>query len=229
MIVRERAGSYVLIRQHDHALASGQFARHWAAKPRPLESTLYAVAHHDVAWRGPDAVVRWNEETGRPYSFLDYPVEQKVRAYAEGIDWLEERDRYAALLCSRHYETLVRQFGKSGAEEGFAEAEQRRQKRLRAGMSGEQLDNLDRNLRLLKLCDGLSLYLCLNEGGGGDYPPPYPGGFRMDGKVYNPVWEDQRTLRLEPGPFDEPFHVSVPYEEAGKDRHYVDTGQESSG
>ena len=218
MIVREKADSYVLIKQHDHALASGEFAKYWAREPRPLESTLYAIAHHDVAWREPDARVRWNDEGSRPYSFVDYPPEPKVRAYAGGLDWLEERDPYAACLCSMHYETLVRRLGRSEAEASFAEAESRRQERLRAGMSGEELDNLEYNLGLLRLCDGLSLFVCLNEPGCEDYPPPYPGGFELSGERFAPVWEDRRTLRLEPNPFSGTFDLTIPYLVVGKDR-----------
>jgi hypothetical protein len=225
VIVRNKNGSFVLVRQHDHALASGEFARHWARQPRPLESTLYAVAYHDVAWQGPDSCVRWNEEAGRPYSFTDYPPAEKVSAYAEGLDWLEGRDAYAACLCSMHYEKLVREFGKSAAEEGFAEAEERRQQRLREGMSAEELENLDRNLRFLRLCDGLSLFVCLNEPGGEGYPPPYPGGFAFDGETYEPVWEDGRTLRLEPNPFSGPFEIGIPYQTVGEDRRSLGGGR----
>jgi Protein of unknown function (DUF3891) len=224
MIVREALDSYVLIRQHDHALASGEFARHWARKPRPLEPTLYAIAHHDVAWRGPDASVRWNEESGRPYSFMDYPQGPKTRAYADGLDWLEERDSYAACLCSMHYETLVRRFGHSEVEETFADAESRRQAKLRGGMSGEELENLERNLRLLRLCDGLSLFVCLNEPGGDGYPPPYPGGFELCGERFQPIWEDRSTLRLDPNPFSGAFDLVIPYLAVGKDRRLVGNG-----
>ena len=223
MIVREKPDSYVLIKQHDHALASGEFAKYWAREPRPLESTLYAIAHHDVAWREPDARVRWNDEGGRPYSFVDYPPEPKVRAYAGGLDWLEERDPYAACLCSMHYETLVRRLGRSEAEASFAEAESRRQERLRAGMSGEELDNLEYNLGLLRLCDGLSLFVCLNEPGCEDYPPPYPGGFELSGERFAPVWEDRRTLRLEPNPFSGTFDLTIPYLVVGKDRQTLES------
>ncbi len=218
MIVRERPGSFVLVKQHDHGLASGEFARRLAGEPRPLEPTLYAIAHHDVAWRGPDASVRWNEETGRPYSFADYPPEAKVRGYVEGLSWLEERNPYAACLCSMHYETLVRRFGSSEAEKGFADAESQRQERLRAGMTGEELDNLGHNLALLRLCDGLSLYICLNEPGDGGYPPPYPEGFELSGERFEPVWEDRRTLRLEPNPFSGDFELEIPYATVGRDR-----------
>jgi hypothetical protein len=224
VIVREKPDSYVLIKQHDHALAAGELAKHWARRPRPLESTLYAVAHHDVAWQGPDARVRWSEETGRPYSFADYPPEPKVRAYAEGLDWLEERDPYAACLCSMHYETLVRRFGSSEAEERFADAESRRQEKLRAGMSEEELENLEYNLRLLRLCDGLSLFVCLNEPGGDDYPPPYPEGFEFYGERFQPIWEDRGTLRLDPNPFSRAFDLSIPYTSVGRDRRPLGGG-----
>ena len=224
MIVRETPDSFVLVKQHDHALASGEFARRWADEPRPLESTLYAIAHHDVAWRGPDAEVRWNEEAGRPYSFVDYPPELKVRAYAEGLAWVEERDPYAACLCSMHYETLLRRFGGSEAEARFVEDEARRQERLRAGMGEEELGNLERNLNLLRLCDGLSLFVCLNEPGGDEDPPPYPEGFEFEGERYLPVWEDRRTLRLDPNPFSGSFEVAIPYRTVGKDRQPIETG-----
>ena len=224
VIVREKLDSYVLVKQHDHALAAGEFAKHWAKRPRPLESTLYAIAHHDVAWQEPDARVRWNEKTGRPYSFADYPPELKVRAYAEGLDWLEERDPYAACLCSMHYETLVRRFGSSDEEESFADAESRRQEKLRAGMSEEELESLEYNLRLLRLCDGLSLFICLNEPGGDDYPPPYPEGFEFRGERFQPIWEDRCTLRLDPNPFSEAFDLSIPYTSVGRDRRPLGGG-----
>ena len=225
MIVRERPDSYLLVKQHDHALVSGEFAKHWARKPRPLDSTLYAIAHHDVAWKGPDASVRWNEETGRPYSFTDYPAEPKIRAYSEGLDWLEERDAYAACLCSMHYETLVRRLGRSEAEERFADAESGRQARLRAEMSGEELENLEYNLGLLRLCDGLSLFVCLNEPGDDDDPPPYPGGFELSGERFKPVWDDQNTLRLNPNPFSESFGITIPYTLVGEDRRILENNR----
>ena len=225
MIVRENPDSFVLVKQHDHALVSGEFARHWVERPRPLEPTLFAIAHHDVAWQAPDASVRWNEETGRPYSFADYPAGEKIRAYAGGLAWMEERDPYAACLCSMHYETLMRRFGGSEVEAEFAEAESRRQARLRAGMSGEELENLEHNLSLLKLCDGLSLYVCLNEPGDGEYPPPYPEGLWLEGERFEPVWEDRSTLRLEPNAFSEPFGFSIPYQSVGRDRRPIESGR----
>jgi hypothetical protein len=68
------------------------------------------------------------------------------------------------------------------------------------------------------VCDGISLFLCLNEPGGGEDPPPYPGGFAFDGTRFDLVWKDGRTLSLDPNPFSEAFGVEVPYRIVGKDR-----------
>jgi hypothetical protein len=224
MIVRDKPDSFVLIGQHDHGLVSGEFARHWRERPIPLESTLYAIANHDVAWQGLDKTLRWNETAGRPYSFVDYPVEPKMEAYGEGLDFLEAQDPYAAFLCSMHYASFVRG-ARGAAEVGFREAEDRRQERLRDAMSTRELENLERNFRLLQTCDDLSLFVCLNEPGRSDHPP-YREGFEFMGTNYFvPVWEDRRTLRLIPNPFSEAFDLSIPYLSVGKDRRPLGSGR----
>jgi hypothetical protein len=123
-----------------------------------------------------------------------------------------------------HYERLLREFGRTGTEVRFVEDESRRQERLRRDMDREELDNLGRNLDLLRLCDGLSLFVCLNEPGSESYPPPYPGGFRFDGQTFEPVWEGASTLRLDPNPFSEAFGISVPYQEVNEDRQSIGSG-----
>ncbi len=216
MIVREEPGSFVLVKQHDHALVSGEFARHWREEPRPSGSTLFAVANHDLAWQKLDERVLWDEASGKPYSFVTYPTGPKLRAYGEGLDLLESQNQYAACLCSMHYATIV---GGSGgeAEERFVEAETARQQRLKDGMSEMELENLEYNLYFLKLCDGLSLFICLNQPGESENPPPYPGGLELQGARFEPVWQDRGTLSLSPNPFSEPFDVAVPYSRVGRD------------
>ncbi|HKH75693.1 MAG TPA: DUF3891 family protein, partial [Rubrobacteraceae bacterium] len=94
----------------------------------------------------------------------------------------------------------------------------------RAGMSEEEVRNLDRNLGFLRLCDGLSLFVCLNEPGEEGQPPPYPEGFRFDGATFVPAWEDGHTLRFEPNPFAGPFEVVIPYEEIDKKGRPLESG-----
>jgi hypothetical protein len=215
MIVRERLDSFVLIEQHEHGLVSGEFARRWAARIWPREAALHAVANHDVGWRELDATVSWNEETGRPYSFVDYPVGPKLRAYASGLDLIESESPYAACLCSMHYGSFVRG-AREEPEISFGESEVGRRRRIEASLSDEERGSLEYNFRLLQLCDDLSLFVCLNEPGRNDHPW-YRDGFEFMGARFKPVWEDERTLRLDPNPFSEAFTVGVPYRVVDKD------------
>jgi hypothetical protein len=109
------------------------------------------------------------------------------------------------------------------AEARFGEEELARQSRLKAAMSKEELENLEYNLRFLKLCDGLSLFVCLNEPGQSEHPPPYPQGFVLDGQEFEPVWEDQSILRLRPNPFSGPFDLAIPYLLVSKDGREVES------
>ena len=217
MIVCERPNAILLFGQHEHALIAGEFALRWRERPGPLESSLYAIVNHDLGWRELDRDVLWNEEKDRPYSFVDYPLDLKLPAQRRGIDVVEDHDPYAGCLCSMHYARFLLDSQKP-EEVQFLEAEKERQDSLEQRMSDRERGNLERNFRFLRLCDGLSLYLCLNEPGSEDSPPPYPGGFEFDGTRYEPVWEDGRTLRLDPNPFSEAFGLGIPYRTIGRDQ-----------
>lgn len=223
MIVREQRDSFLVFDQHEHALVSAEFARRWKDEPRPFGSTMYAVENHDIAWQELDGRVLWNEEKDRPYSFVDYPIELKLPAQRRGIEAVEERDPYAACLCSMHYERFLVHATRQDEIE-FRDHELDRQHRLHAGMSEEDFANLERNLLFLRLFDGLSLFICLNDPGDSEAPPPYPGGFEFDGRSYEASWRDERTLRLEPNPFTQPFEIELPYREVGRDRELVGSG-----
>jgi hypothetical protein len=217
MIVRERPDSFQLFEQHGHALIAGEFALRWRERPRPFASTVYAIANHDLAWRELDREVLWNEEQERPYSFVDYPLDLKLPAQRRGIDLVADHDPYAGCLCSMHYARFL--LGSERPEEvEFRESEVERQGSLEERISEKELENLERNFRLLRLCDALSLFLCLNEPGGGDSPTPYPGGLEFEGTRFGPVWEDEQTLRLDPNPFSEAFGIEIPYRIIGRDR-----------
>ena len=83
-------------------------------------------------------------------------------------------------------------------------------------MSALELENLERNFRLLQTCDDLSLFVCLNEPGRSDHPW-YREGFGFMGTRFVPIWEDRRTLRLKPNPFSGAFDLSIPLLSVGRD------------
>src|ERR671916_715180 len=141
MIVRERPDSFVLIKQHEHALIAGEFAVRWKERPRPFESTVYAVDNHDLAWRELDREVLWNEEKDRPYSFVDYPLDLKLPAQRRGIDLVADEDPYAGCLCSMHYARFLLD-SQRPEEVQFREAEMERQDRLEQRMSDSERGNL---------------------------------------------------------------------------------------
>lgn len=208
----------MLIRQYEHGLISGVLARHWGWAPIPSQSALYAIAEHDLGWKELDAEVRWNPETGEPCSFFEYPAEPRLAANRRGVDAVEAQDPYAGLLCSLHYESFVRN-ATGVAEASFRAAERERQTRLLFAISDGERERIDDELSLLRMCDNLSLFLCLNEPGENAYPW-FRDGFDYGGTRIMPVWEGEETLRLEPSPFPESFEVRLPYgviAEAGED------------
>ncbi|PTX64348.1 uncharacterized protein DUF3891 [Melghirimyces profundicolus] len=209
MIVREEKDRYILIRQHDHGRVSGDIADHW--KETPDASTRTAVRYHDVGWEELDRSVRWNPKTGKPYSFVDHPMEDKIRAYHSGVNRVEEMDGWAACLCSMHYVSF---FSKPREEAAvrFVERETERQRRWTGGTGEADRRKLEERLRFLKLCDDLSLFLCLNSPGKNEHPW-YRAGFRSGSERFLPRWEETDLLRLEPLPFFVTFEVVLPYQE----------------
>ncbi len=188
----------MLVEQHHHGLVSGEFARHWAAGVPIREAALYAISNHDVGWRELDETVLWNDEAGRPYSFVDYPAGPKLRAYANGLDYIQARSPYAACLCSMHYGSFVRGARREPAV-SFREAEARRRRGIETALSEEEIGSLEHNFRLLQLCDELSLFVCLNEPGSNDYPH-YKDGFGFDGSQVRARLGGRADVALESQP-----------------------------
>lgn len=222
MIVREMPEGFLVVRQYDHGKVSGVFARHWAAGFEPYAPTLYAIAEHDTAWQELDDEVRFDPQTGKPYSFTSYPLAPKLLAYGHGIDRTEAEEPYAAYLCSLHYSSFVRD-SREPAAVRFSQREAARREKIQETLPEDWLANVEYNFRLLQLCDDLSLFVCLNEPGENTYPW-YRNGFRFMGEKLQPLWRDQRTLSLNPNPFSGPFEVVLPYRLIGGVGQVVEAG-----
>ena len=221
MIVRKLEDSFLLIRQHEHGQISGEFARHWAAETIPARPTLFAITNHDVGWQELDGEVRFNPETGEPYSFIDYPLEPKLWAYKHGLDQLEAQEPYASYLCSRHYSSFVEDSSEPVAAQ-FKQREAGRRKRIEERSPQEWLaNNAEYNFRLLQLCDDFSLFVCLNEPGENTFSW-YKDGFDFMGQKLQPIWQDEQTLSLAPNPFSTPFDFTIPYERIGFDKQLLE-------
>src|SRR5690625_149953 len=104
MIVTKKANSFLMFEQHEHAKISGLMAKYWRDElflgKTMREEVELAISQHDRAWIPLDKNLIWNEEKQAPYTFMDYPLEEKLRAYKRGADEIEKESNYASLLCS---------------------------------------------------------------------------------------------------------------------------------
>lgn len=216
MIVREQDGYFVLFKQFDHCQVSGIFASHWREKPEPYQSVHYAIENHDIGWEQLDHTIAWDEQTNKPYSFSNYPLIEKLSAYQYGLNLVENKDPYAGYLCSQHYASFFRN-AQDKESLHFRKSEMERQQRLKQTFTEHQLNRLNENYNLLKICDDLSLFICLNEPGQNTHPW-YQNGFKRNGGRITPVWTDHSTLTMSPNPFTRPFDISIPYQLVSRER-----------
>lgn len=216
MIVRKRGDQFVLFKQYDHSLVSGVFAAYWRERPEPYESVHYAIENHDIGWEQLDHTIVWNEEANEPYSFIDYPLPDKLPAYTYGIGLVEEKDAYAGYLCSRHFASFFRT-AEDDESIRFVEGENERQRRLEQRFSQKETDRIGDNDHLLKMCDDLSLFVCLNEPGENTFPW-FRDGFDWNGNTITPIWKDRFTLTFSPYPFTQTFEITLPYQLVNRER-----------
>ncbi|WP_124726610.1 DUF3891 family protein [Staphylospora marina] len=222
MIVRKSGDLFVLIRQHDHALVSGQLAERLKPEWKLPENVVRGISLHDCGWEELDEEILWNERTGAPHSFEDYPLAPKVRAYTHGIDRVEEKDPYAAFLCSMHYSRFFEN-GEDPVSVEFFNREQQRRMRLAERISPALLEKADDHYGWLLFFDRLSLAICMNEPGENRHPW-FRDGIRHHGVTHRWVWENEYRLRLDPELFSGPFSVSVPYRLVNANRQPAGAG-----
>ncbi len=215
MIVQRRGPGLRLIEQHDHGLIAGEMAFAWReaeGSPEVSEILVTATALHDLGWRRLDRVPRWSAETRGAVDFAEYRPGPKFRAAARGVEEVEELDPYAAMLVSMHYASFV------GAPRWFVEEQTARQEQLADEVDDDlpDPDAVETDLRLLRLFDVLSLYLCITPPGAS--PEGRPAWLGDQFEV--PGWEDLLTARwisdtalaLDPWPFgEEPVALEVPH------------------
>lgn len=110
MIIQDHGNELVVIRQTDHALLAGFFARHWGndlfRQPEPFESFQLAAAEHDNGWREWELEPQIDPVTFTPYSYISIPTPGHMDLYRRGIERVVKADRYAGLLVSLHCSTL---------------------------------------------------------------------------------------------------------------------------
>lgn len=249
MIVQEQGDELILIRQTDHAVLSGFFAREWGndlfQRPEPFESLRLAASEHDNGWREWELQPQLDPKTRLPYSFMSLPTDLHIALYQRGIERLVKSDRYAALLVSMHASGLYdraratipgysAKYVKSTESEvvsSFLQSLKLQQLRLKVDLRGDPAskefvqDNwLENNARRLEALDRLSLYFCMSS-------VPHDATIEnvpVDDHGSEVDWElrpsGPQTVSLGPYPFRrEPLEVSILVRRVPK-RVYSDSG-----
>jgi hypothetical protein len=246
MILQEQGDQLILIRQTDHAVLAGVFAREWGndlfLRPEPFESFCHAVTEHDNGWRDWELVPQVDPKTRLPYSFMSVPTESHMALYQRGIDRMVKADTYAGLLVAMHCQGLYdrtratipgysAKYVKTTEGElvtNFVNNLKMQQLRLKVELRADparrdlaQDKALEANARRLEALDRLSLYFCM-----GTPHDTTIDGVPIDDHGSEVEWElrahGNNIVSLGPYPFRrEPLQISVLTRSVPK-RLYVD-------
>ncbi|WP_070120553.1 DUF3891 family protein [Bacillus marinisedimentorum] len=217
MILRETADHFILYKQHDHGLLSGEMGANWGNGvfgPLPFRMT-FAAAIHDISWIDEDENISWNSDDNKPYDFVDLPLKRRLDMYAKGLDHTEKLDPYSAVLVSKHYSSF---YSEEDGEEvkTFLQNERIRRTELAETASISSSEQTD-DLKILRMLDNLSLYVCLNGPGTPktEVHPWYQDGlmaYTADGgeQRLSLEWTNQHTITIDPFPFQAEWTASIP-------------------
>jgi hypothetical protein len=186
MILQDHGDQLIIIRQTDHAILSGFFAREWGnelfTRPEPFDSFRLAAAEHDNGWNDWELHPQIDPATFSPYTFMSIPTAEHIEIYKRGIDRIVQEDRYAGLLAAMHAAGLYdraratipgfsAKYVKSNESQMVADFIQRlrlQQLRLKVDLRADpamksfaEEKPLQVSAQRLEALDRLSLYFCL--------------------------------------------------------------------
>ncbi|MDT2191313.1 DUF3891 family protein [Paenibacillus larvae] len=104
MIVYEREHDFVMTRQDDHARLAGMWIPYWKRFYGDRREEMHlSVTEHDRGWIDLDETPLWNDAEDKPYTFIDTPVLLRLAFYTKGLDKVQSKSPYAALINSLHF------------------------------------------------------------------------------------------------------------------------------
>lgn len=226
MIVREREDTFILISQHDHAKISGDITKYLNKDllgSNHIDDVIAAAYQHDRGWIALDQTPRWNGHA--PYSFMNYPLIPKLRAYHQGLNEVENMNKYACMICSLHYCSFSYPVVSPEVIDFLKQEEVRQERIINAINDLNMEDSMNSHLRILQFSDRLSLYVCLNEPGTmkENEHTWYKEGIKhseiLNTKEFKPIvtnWVNQNEISVTGFPFESEFQTKVKYKELSK-------------
>jgi hypothetical protein len=234
MIIQEQADHLVVIRQTDHAVLAGHFARELGnelfMQPEPLESFRLAAMEHDNGWDEWELLPGIDPVTFLPFSFMSIPTREHIELYHRGIERVVKTDRYAGLLVSMHclglydrtratmpgFSAKYVKSQDSTMVTDFLQVLRLQQLRLKVDLRADPLMKnfteekwLQANSQRLEALDRLSLYFCMGplEGATIDAVPADYQGTEVDWDLQP---DGSNAATLEPYPFRrDPLEISI--------------------
>ncbi|HET9995010.1 MAG TPA: DUF3891 family protein [Candidatus Acidoferrum sp.] len=249
MIIQDQGDQLVLIRQTDHAVLSGFFARELGnevfVRPEPAESFVLAATEHDNGWNEWELFSRIDPLSFLPYSFMSIPTEDHMVLYQLGVERVVKADRYAGLLVSMHcaalydktratipgYSAKYVKSQETPLVTEFLQTLRLQQMRLKVDLRADSATKdfteekyLQANSKRLEALDRLSLYFCLAplEAATIDAVPADYKGSEVDWELQP---EANNAVTLEPYPFRrDPLEISILARRVPK-RRYADDAE----
>jgi hypothetical protein len=247
MIIQDRGNELLLIRQTDHALLAGFFARQWGnelfRRPEPFNSFQFAAAEHDNGWREWELEPQVDPVTFTPYSYVSIPTSDHMELYRRGIERVVKADRYAGLLVSLHcaglydraratlpgFSAKYVKANETPLVTDYVQALRLQQLRLKVDLRAESATKsaaedrrVEANLKRLEALDCLSLFFCQYPLGQAVYE-----GIPLDDTGNEADWElrptGENSATLSPYPFKRnPISLSILARRIPK-RRYTDS------
>ena len=225
MIIQQTNDPMLVIRQTDHAILSGFFAREWGndsfPRPEPFPSFCLAAAEHDNGWQVWEMAPGVDPKSFAPYTFMSVPTDEHVALYQRGIDRVVKSDLYAGLLVASHCMALYDRAKATmpGYSAKYVKAQEQhhandfvqrlrlQQLRLKVDLRNDPATKaftdeklITANIQRLAVLDRLSLYFCL----GADHDTTIEG-VPMDDNGEDTDWELRSAggneFTLDPYPF----------------------------
>ena len=207
---RISGSEFWLITQPAHAALSGEMAAQFdpVLFPGLDANVVSAISLHDAGWGPYDAYVIQplasvsgkGKPQARPYSFISAPLPETLAAWTGSIDTAAKLSPLGGLLVSLHFCSIATMKPDLSpqderAMQHFLKKESARQQawHKKLGAEGEEA-RVQPLLKVLQLCDLLSLYLCCGLKEAVDFPQ------QIGASPVRLRWSEA-GVKLEPSPF----------------------------
>jgi uncharacterized protein DUF3891 len=105
MVFQQNRGQLLIVRQPDHGVQTGRFARHWGNEQTPpftpREPVIAAATRHD-GWKDWEAHPSIDPTTGQPWQFYRLTPHEHMPLYRRGIAMAAAHDPTPKILVSMH-------------------------------------------------------------------------------------------------------------------------------